>query len=145
MKTTIPSIQKICKRCKIEKPIFEFAKGRSNGSHAWCKPCMSEYQVTYKQKKGKEYFKNYNFMAKYGITLEEANKLLLDQNNACALCEKEVQLLPGFSNAAHIDHCHSSGKIRGILCGNCNTALGKLGDSIESINKVLKYLEQGNK
>lgn len=143
MKTTTHLTQKICKRCKTEKTISDFAKGRSYGSHAWCKTCMAEYQIDYKQKKGKEYFKNYNFMAKYGITLEEANKILADQNNTCALCEKEVQLLPGFSTAAHIDHCHASGKVRGILCGNCNTALGKLGDSVEAIQKVLKYLEQG--
>jgi hypothetical protein len=143
LKTTTPLTQKTCKRCKVEKPVLDFAKGRSYGSHAWCKPCMAEYQLTYKQKKGKEYFKNYNFMSKYGITLEEAQKMLADQHNSCALCKKEVQFLPGFSNAAHIDHCHSSGKVRGILCGNCNTALGKLGDSVETIKNVLKYLEQG--
>jgi hypothetical protein len=64
---------------------------------------MSEYQVTYKAKKGRDYFKNYNYMAQYGITLEEAHDLLISQNNACALCNKEVSWLPGFSSAAHFD------------------------------------------
>jgi len=143
LKTTTPLTQKTCKRCDTEKEITEFSKGRSRGHHAWCKPCMVTYQETYKQKKGKEYFRNYRCMTLYGITLEEAEKLLESQGNTCALCKKEVQFLPGFSNAAHIDHCHSSGKVRGILCGNCNTALGKLGDSVETIKNVLKYLEQG--
>ena len=136
------STTKTCKRCKVEKPVEAFARGRSDGSHAWCKSCMSEYQVTYKAKKGRDYFKNYNYMAQYGITLEEAHDLLISQNNACALCNKEVSWLPGFSSAAHVDHCHSTGKVRGILCGSCNTALGKLGDSVESITKVLNYLKE---
>ena len=136
---------KICKRCKTDKALEDFARGRSNGSHAWCKSCMAEYQITYKEKKGRDYFKNYNYMAQYGITLEEAKELLVSQSNACALCEKEVSWLPGFSASAHVDHCHSTGKVRGILCGSCNTALGKLGDSVESITKVLNYLKETKK
>lgn len=144
MKTTTLLTTKICKRCKTDKALEDFARGRSNGSHAWCKSCMAEYQITYKEKKGRDYFKNYNYMAQYGITLEEAKELLVSQSNACALCEKEVSWLPGFSASAHVDHCHSTGKVRGILCGSCNTALGKLGDSVQSITKVLKYLESAS-
>jgi hypothetical protein len=76
------------------------------------------------------------------MTFEQVKELLDSQNGSCALCKTSVSFGTGFSNAAHVDHCHTTNKVRGILCGNCNTALGKLGDSVESIKKVLQYLEK---
>lgn len=79
------------------------------------------YQKTYMRKK------------RYGLLQDEI--IDLKKNNPCALCgEADIELL-------RVDHDHVTGKIRGILCQKCNTGLGKLGDSIESILKVLDYLQ----
>lgn len=73
---------------------------------------------------------------KYGITLEFVNKLKVKQNNKCKLCEKETKLL--------VDHCHTTGKIRGLLCNKCNVALGSFKDNIEVLQKAIDYLKQTN-
>ena len=79
---------------------------------------------------------------RYGITLEQRDALLAAQGGTCALCPAEI----GFSgrgfdrSTAHIDHDHATGKVRGILCASCNTALGRLGDSVESLERAVKYL-----
>ena len=70
----------------------------------------------------------------YGITEDDYNWLLFKQNEHCALCPQASDL--------HIDHDHNTGYIRGLLCGPCNRALGILGDTIESIEAVLKYLKE---
>ena len=54
------------------------------------------------------------------------------QNNNCAICGEEVKL--------HVDHCHKTGKIRGLLCRNCNTSLGKFKDSPEILQNAITYL-----
>lgn len=83
-----------------------------------------------------EYKRNRNLLTRYGITTEEFNQLLESQDDACAICEKkEVSRFV-------VDHCHDKGHIRGILCCNCNKALGKFGDTIEGVTKVLRYLEK---
>ena len=73
----------------------------------------------------------------YGLSKEEWMDMFNAQGGCCALCgthQKE------FKNSLHTDHCHETGKVRGLLCVKCNTALGRLGDNKESIKKVLEYL-----
>lgn len=73
------------------------------------------------------------------ITKEQFFDLLEKQSAKCALCDKEF---PGiFGKDMHIDHCHDTGKIRGILCKVCNVGLGMLGDDIKGIEKALKYVK----
>jgi hypothetical protein len=55
---------------------------------------------------------------------------------ACDLCGKQADNL-------HIDHDHSTGQVRGVLCSSCNTGLGKLGDTIEGLQRAITYLERG--
>lgn len=74
---------------------------------------------------------------KYGITLEEYEQMLRNQAGCCGICgthksQKERKLA--------IDHDHTTNEIRGLLCTECNTSLGKLGDNVEGILKALRYL-----
>ena len=72
-------------------------------------------------------------MRKYNLTLDELNELLkIDQ---CQICDK---VLVGIKK--HIDHCHVSGKVRGILCQNCNMALGQFKDDTTILLNAIKYL-----
>lgn len=78
---------------------------------------------------------------KFGLTLEEYKKILERQGGQCYVCaripeeyrNKEARMLA-------VDHCHSSGKIRGLLCGNHNRALGMIKDSIEALEVLIHYL-----
>ena len=135
---------KICKRCKIEKEDSFFNKERKGSEklQSYCKQCMTEYNRE-RTKNNPGIGTDRHYRRVFGISLEDVKQLLKKQDSKCLLCNKQLSLLKGrgFLNIAHVDHCHKTGKIRGILCGSCNTSLGKLGDSIEAIEKVLKYLK----
>lgn len=84
--------------------------------------------------------KNINLTTDYSsITLEWYNKQLALQNNKCAICSKTPQEL---GRRLVVDHCHTTGKIRGLLCRVCNTSIGALGDNIEGLQKAINYLKQ---
>lgn len=70
----------------------------------------------------------------YGITPEEYDAMLARQAGACGVCGCRP------AGALHVDHDHESGAVRGLLCGSCNLGLGKLGDSIEALERALAYL-----
>lgn len=72
---------------------------------------------------------------RYGLTLAELDELLASLSEKCAVC--------GSTRDLHIDHCHSTGKIRGILCGRCNNAAGQTGDDPERLRAIADYLEAG--
>lgn len=75
---------------------------------------------------------------KYGITPEIYNELLQKQDKVCAICKQTCTYKPRLS----IDHSHETGKVRGLLCGNCNTGIGKFKDSKELMLNAIKYLEE---
>jgi hypothetical protein len=72
----------------------------------------------------------------YGITLEDYKRMLVEQNSCCKMCDKHSSL---FKRCLHVDHCHKTGVIRGLLCTNCNTALGII-ESEELNERALRYL-----
>lgn len=74
----------------------------------------------------------------YGLTMEEYFEILEKQNNSCAICGIEVK---PFVKTTHIDHCHKTNKIRGILCHYCNTGIGSLKDSVAILKKAIEYIE----
>lgn len=74
---------------------------------------------------------------KYGITLEQYNILLVKQNSNCAICGINQANL---SRALAVDHCHTTGKIRGLLCSNCNTGLGLFDDNVGNLTAAIQYL-----
>jgi hypothetical protein len=75
---------------------------------------------------------------KYGITLEEFNCMLKDQNNSCAICGCGNEKKNNYGLC--VDHCHKSGKVRRLLCNHCNLGLGYFGDDIELMKKAIEYL-----
>lgn len=72
----------------------------------------------------------------FGITIEEYNALLEKQNGVCAICQSKHKTM-----RLSVDHCHKTGKVRGLLCGRCNTGIGMLLDSPELVTAAKKYLE----
>jgi hypothetical protein len=85
-----------------------------------------------------ERFRDYERKKNYGITGDEYRALLAAQDYRCAICATTE---PKGNGGFHVDHCHSSGRIRALLCSNCNTGLGKFRDSPSTLRKAAAYLE----
>jgi hypothetical protein len=75
----------------------------------------------------------------YGITIEDWDALFLSQGSACAICRATD---PGTKLGWHVDHCHNTQAVRGILCGGCNTGLGHFRDNKDALRSAVEYLEK---
>ena len=73
----------------------------------------------------------------YGLTPEGFDALVESQNGVCAICEGPPR---GPGKCLHVDHDHETGKIRGLLCAPCNTAIGLLAENPERVRAMLAYL-----
>jgi len=136
---------KQCNTCKQEKPFSEFHKGILNkgGYRPSCKACRnetnrSEYDAE-KAKSNYSYEKNKDRKLRkaFGIGYQEYLNMLAAQQGCCAICGTND---PG-ARAFAVDHCHDTGVIRGLLCGNCNTGIGNLRDDISILQRAIQYLE----
>jgi hypothetical protein len=79
----------------------------------------------------------------FGISLSEYEQLNIQQNGVCAICNKSETLsMKGKPPVLRVDHCHATGKIRGLLCHKCNCAIGLLEDSIDLCIKASNYLRR---
>jgi len=86
--------------------------------------------------------RNNHLKKKYGITLEERDRIVASQGGRCAICLTENP--GGKGRRLGIDHDHSDGRIRGALCNNCNRGIGHLKDSVASLRAAIEYLEASN-
>lgn len=84
-----------------------------------------------------------HFRKKYGITLEYYNDMLVKQGGVCAICGNPETALGTGGNVAmlSVDHCHTTGNVRKLLCKRCNTMLGLSGESVSVLNNAIQYLE----
>lgn len=103
--------------------------------------CRAWNKAAYDRDPAKHTIQNYKSQLKkrFGMTLEDYDKMLFEQGGKCAICNIHHTETPRKLN---VDHCHTTGKIRGLLCFNCNTSLGKLQDSIQILEQAIKYLQQ---
>ena len=128
---------KICKVCGIEKNISDFYTGRKD-----CKDCKNTKARQWRKDNPENTERNLvrmrerNKERRYGITQEQFDQMLLDQNNRCKICDNDFKN----SKDTHIDHCHNTNRVRGLLCNSCNMALGQFNDDIEFMNNAIKYL-----
>lgn len=80
---------------------------------------------------------------RYGISYEEYLKYVEADNTSCSICDKQLVLHSSDTQeTVCLDHCHATGKIRGVLCNRCNIAIGILGDNPEKFKRALTYLEE---
>lgn len=75
----------------------------------------------------------------YGITLAEYNQMLANQKECCPICERHVSAL---KRRLHVDHDHKTGVVRGLICEDCNVALGRFRDEKRSLLNAIRYLEK---
>ena len=134
----MPSM-KLCVRCKTERPHADFSKdkNRKDGLYVYCKMCMRLWSREFRLKKPNS-AKHSEIKYKYGLTLEEYNLKLVDQGNCCAICGTDV---PGGGHEnLYVDHNHDTGKVRGLLCRNCNLMIGHAKDNKDILESAIKYL-----
>ena len=87
------------------------------------------------------YHKALHIKKLYGITIDQYDAMLAQQNGCCAICSKEeANEIMGKTTSLAIDHCHKTGKIRALLCSNCNRALGLFNDDAELLAKAHGYV-----
>lgn len=139
---------KLCGRCKEVLPLSSFHKcsRERSGLQQWCKDCRKGHK--YEERKvyhreryrdNKEAYRDYTYKRKYRISLVEYQLLLESQKGVCAICG--TKSCPSGKRFA-VDHCHTTGKVRGLLCMECNNGIGKLKDSVELLEKAMVYLKK---
>ena len=133
---------------------------RSEKACVWivkCKHCGEEHEQNSREIQNNaktmkcETFKPHNYTGldkrdavirnQYGITLEQYNTMLEAQDYRCAICGNEDEVE---GRRLAIDHCHTSGKVRGLLCGKCNRGLGLFYDNYELLQNAIQYLKNAN-
>jgi Recombination endonuclease VII len=93
----------------------------------------------YKDKERRRaYQRNFDLKRNYGITIDDYNQMFIDQRGCCAICETPQYQT---NKRLHVDHDHVTGKVRGLLCHNCNLTLGRLKENIDVLRKAIRYLE----
>lgn len=141
-----------CRKCKEGEPKVGFYKSSRDGSQSLCKGCAKEYgrvwqknnrsknqgycQRYYKDNKHK--WRERDYQRKYGMSIQEVNALIASQNGQCPICEipfKSQKLMS-------LDHDHTTGKVRQMLCSKCNTALGLLNEDVVRFHRAVKYINK---
>ncbi len=132
----VPDGSKWCPDCGTVKSLDEFVRnaGARSGWSAYCKPCHNRRGRASKDKIGGA--RGYHLKRRYGITAEEADLMLESQGGVCAICRT--------APAAHVDHDHSSGRVRALLCFNCNGGLGQFRDDPAVLQAAVFYVEHHN-
>lgn len=91
----------------------------------------------------KNYHRAYSLENDYGISVDQFIIMLVEQKNACVICERVFQHdkpKRGKDLSPHVDHCHSTGKIRGLLCDRCNVSMGRFEDNPVLLRRAASYL-----
>ena len=163
---------KACRKCGSTKPLDEFYWDRAarDGHRPECKSCsaarrsawytanrereigrVKEWQQANPERVNENHRRNNArperkramrdayYRRTFGISADEFDVLLEAQGGCCAICRGR----PERASSLHLDHCHDTGAIRGVLCGRCNQGLGLFGDDAALLDAAVRYLRQG--
>jgi hypothetical protein len=113
----------------------------ASGYRSPCKDCNNAYYAKRRveqYEKVREYEKKFHterrLRYQYGMTEQDLVNMKVQQNNLCAICDKEVPLV--------IDHCHAQGHVRGLLCNPCNMGLGLFKDNPKLLEAASNYINK---
>lgn len=134
---------KLCRGCSTEKSTTEFHRHRRHGDGltSRCKSCATSATQRWYAGNKKRVLSRLRF-SYYGISEQEYQGLLLSQDGVCKICGKEeVATRKGVLLPLSVDHDHVTGKVRGLLCRQCNFALGHFQDDSDALLKASNYLQ----
>lgn len=138
-------MKKVCSKCHEKKDLKEFNKrsASKDGHTARCGDCIRTKAIQTRAKRP-ESTRGYNLKVRFNISIDDYNHIFLKQRGLCAICHNpEVNKdKNGKIKWLAVDHNHDTNEIRGLLCSSCNTGIGLLGDSTETLKKAIKYLDE---
>ena len=129
-----------CKKCNTTKPLTDFYKtGRKSGDERAyeCKECIKAH-IKATRLADPQRAKDRDLRRMYGISLADFNRMVLAQGNKCACCGTDEP--GGKHNTWMVDHDHTTGDVRQLLCKDCNIVLGIVEDSPEHLHKLINYV-----
>jgi hypothetical protein len=134
--------KKQCQMCKKTLSLDNFFKSKQtkDGFGSYCKECkIINNRENWNKNKHKhiEQRANSHLINTYGITLNQYQNILDRQNGVCAICQQKSEKIK-----LAVDHDHNTGKIRGLLCRDCNQAIGLLKDNVVLLEKAKEYLQK---
>lgn len=153
---------KTCYNCKEHKPLDQFCKDatKKDGLKGTCKPCLKQrskelYDLNPEARrkatndsrnklrnsdpeKYRRLAKNARLKSTYGITLDQYEAMLKEQEHSCAICGVHQGKL---AKELAVDHCHTKGHVRKLLCHYCNTTLGLVKEDVEVLQNMINYLK----
>ena len=152
---------KPCSKCRVSKPLGQFHVNTEGlfGRRSFCKKCSN---TVYKERRAKsrsvaEKSREQNRQWKegnpdkvwaarikrnFGLSVSDYKIMLDRQKGVCAIClEAETAIISGKLLRLSVDHCHTTGKIRGLLCRKCNLGLGHLKDNVLHLKRAIDYLK----
>lgn len=154
MDQTITVTSQVCSACKVEKAADEFPRNRSakSGLLAYCRPCNSAkarewkarnperaaYHAAKRRPRSTIERRKVGLWVKYRLTWDDYQDMLASQGAACAICRTVDP--KSKSGTFTVDHDHSTGAVRGLLCSPCNLALGHMKDEPERLRAAADYL-----
>jgi len=123
-----------CSRCHRIRPVADFVKERARRG-SWCSDCRRDYNrsrasIVIKLRS--------RLLRQYGISIDEYLTIWNLQGGRCASCLVRLEF---YDKDTHLDHCHSTGQVRGLLCCCCKQAAGFAGDSPDTLRRLAAYLE----
>jgi len=153
------SAPKRCSGCGVRLSDDNWTPGRQRAGHYICRVCTAKRQQAYKNRIGRDLVQKRANAAKclrrardpdrhrtqmfinclwsrYRLTPDDYNTLLFKQGGGCAICGKSPDQVTSF----HVDHCHDTGRVRGLLCAKCNLLLGHADDSTQRLRRAIAYL-----
>lgn len=158
-------LTKTCTKCGVDKPITDFAQGRGyrDGRVTWCRDCYKDYRAKRladpavraheaeyahlryaRLKETGEYQrqqKQSRLRCRFGMSMDDYIQMAVAQGNLCAICGRPA-VREGKTCCLDVDHDHKTGRVRGLLCKNCNLMIGNAQDDPATLRKGAAYLEQ---
>lgn len=144
---------KTCPHCQQTKPLTEFHKSKAtvHGYQVYCKTCQNKRHTEWRMQnlehvaaKQKRWRKNnprrskdHHLKGVYGLELGTYDAMLTEQGGKCAICVTAENSSRG---DLHVDHCHDSGKVRGLLCHHCNLGIGHFQHDTALLEAAITYL-----
>lgn len=140
---------KTCSRCKKTRSLDDFwIERRRNKPKSVCKICAADVAREWRENnpnagrirysKERAAVRERHLIRKYGISLAQYDMMLKAQDGKCAICKAPE--IDQFKSVFHVDHCHTTGRVRGLLCRGCNHILGTVKDNPETLQRAISYL-----
>lgn len=146
-----PPQTKRCSHCREEKSAEAFVKdaSRKDGLYAFCRVCRAKTRAVSRKvhpekerARNRAYYKTHPERVRqkrYGLTPASFDALLAAQDGKCKICC--TPLTPCLPRSLHVDHCHTTGQVRGLLCRPCNHGLGNFKDDPARCARASQYLK----